>query len=288
MVIIMIKFKNFSFKYKKSKKNALSGVNLTIKKGDFVGIIGNSGAGKSTFTHAINGVIPHHYEGDFYGEVIVKGMDTVEASPTKLALSVGSVFQDIDGQMVSSVVEDEILFGLENFGVSHEEIEKRISDILKLVGIEDLRYRNISTLSGGQKQKVAIAAVVALLPDILVLDEPTAELDPQSSLQIFSMLKMLNEKMGITIIVVEQKIMLLSEFTTRLLIINEGNIYLDGTPQEVLKDTVALQKIGVNCPRVASLAKELSDRKIYNGPVPVNVVEAETMVRRVIGEECLR
>ncbi|MHB8062834.1 MAG: energy-coupling factor ABC transporter ATP-binding protein [Ruminiclostridium sp.] len=278
----MIEFKNFTFKYKKSKNNALSGINLSIKNGDFVGIIGNSGAGKSSFTYALNGVIPHHFEGDFYGEVNINGVDTVNASPSKLSLTVGSVFQDIDGQMVSSVVEDEILFGLENFGVPHDEIEKRVTDILKMVGIEDLRYRNINTLSGGQKQKVAIAAVVVLMPDILVLDEPTAELDPQSSLQIFNMLRMLNEEMGITIIVVEQKIMLLSEFTKRLMIINEGSVYLDGTPQEVLKDTMKLELIGVNCPRVASLANNLNERKLYKGAVPVNIDEAETMVRSVI------
>lgn len=278
----MIEFKNFSFKYKKSDKNALCEINLSIKKGDFVGIIGNSGAGKSTFTYALNGVIPHHFEGDFYGEVKIKGLDTVDSSPTELALNVGSVFQDIDGQMVSSVVEDEILFGLENFGVLHDEIEKRVTNILKMVSIEDLRYRNISTLSGGQKQKVAIAAVVALMPEILVLDEPTAELDPQSSLQIFNMLRMLNEEMGITIIIVEQKIMLLSEFAKRLLIINDGSIYLDGAPQEVLKETLALKQIGVNCPRVSSLSNNLTERKIYNGPVPVNIDEAETMVRSVI------
>ncbi len=278
----MIEFRDFSFKYKDGEKNALNQVNLTIKKGEFVGIIGNSGAGKSTFTYAINGVIPHHYDGDFYGEVIVNGEDTVESSPTKLAQSIGSVFQDIDGQMVSSVVEDELLFGLENFGVPHEEIESRIADILGMIGIEDLRYRNISTLSGGQKQKVAIAAVVALMPDILVLDEPTAELDPLSSLQIFGMLRMLNEKMGMTIVVVEQKIMLLSEFAKRLLIINEGGVYLDGSPREVLKDTSKLLQIGVNCPRVASLANDLYARKLYNGRIPVNIEEAETMVRSVI------
>lgn len=278
----MIEFKNFSFKYANSEKNALSDVSLTIREGEFVGIIGNSGAGKSTLTYAINGVVPHHFEGDFYGEVNIAGLDTVESSPSELALNVGSVFQDIDGQMVASVVEDEILFGLENFGVPHNEIEQRITSILKMVGIENLRYRNISTLSGGQKQKVAIAAVVALMPKILVLDEPTAELDPQSSLQIFSMLKMLNEKMGMTVIIVEQKIMLLSEFTKRLLIVNEGKIYLDGTPKEVLTDTSALKNIGVNCPRVASLANNLSEKDLYHGEVPVNIDEAVAMVRSVI------
>ena len=279
----MIEFKDFSFKYKTGEKPALTIKNLSIPKGDFVGIIGNSGAGKSTFTYAVNGVIPHHYEGDFYGEVRVNGCDTVDSSPTQLALCVGSVFQDIDGQMVSSVVEDEILFGLENFGVPKEEIEKRITDILKMVGIEDLRYRNINTLSGGQKQKVAISAVVAMKPEILVLDEPTAELDPQSSLQIYNMLKMLNETLNITIIVVEQKIMLLSEFSKRIIILDRGEIYLEGTPKEVQSDTLRLTDIGVNCPRVAALANNLNQLKIYNGPVPVNVMEAETMVRGVIG-----
>ncbi len=279
----MIEFKDFSFKYKSGEKPALTIKNLSIQKGDFVGVIGNSGAGKSTFTYAVNGVIPHHYQGDFYGEVRVKGCDTIESTPTQLALSVGSVFQDIDGQMVSSVVEDEILFGLENFGVPKEEIEKRITDILKMVGIEDLRYRNINSLSGGQKQKVAISAVVAMMPDIMVLDEPTAELDPQSSLQIYNMLKMLNETLNITIIVVEQKIMLLSEFSKRIIILDSGEIYLDGTPKQVLSDTSRLTDIGVNCPRVASLANNLNQLKIYSGSVPVNVMEAETMVRSVIG-----
>jgi ABC-type cobalt transport system, ATPase component len=279
----MIEFKDFSFKYKMGEKPALTIKNLAIQKGDFVGIIGNSGAGKSTFTYAVNGVIPHHYEGDFYGEVRVNDMDTVDSSPTQLALCVGSVFQDIDGQMVSSVVEDEILFGLENFGVPRDEIEQRITDVLKMVGIEDLRYRNINTLSGGQKQKVAIAAVVALMPDILVLDEPTAELDPQSSLQIYNMLRMLYEKLNMTIIVVEQKIMLLSEFSKRLIILDSGKIYLDGTPKEVLSDTSKLADIGVNCPRVASLANNLNQHKVYSGPVPVNITEAEAMVRGVIG-----
>lgn len=279
----MIEFKDFSFKYKTGEKPALTIKNLSIQKGDFIGIIGNSGAGKSTFTYAVNGVIPHHYTGDFYGEVRVNGCDTVDSSPTQLALSVGSVFQDIDGQMVSSVVEDEILFGLENFGVPKEEIEQRITDILKMVGIEDLRYRNINTLSGGQKQKVAISAVVAMMPDILVLDEPTAELDPQSSLQIYSMLQMLNKTLNITIIVVEQKIMLLSEFSKRIIILDRGEIYLDGTPKQVLSDTSRLADIGVNCPRVATLANNLNQLKIYNGPVPVNVMDAETMVRSVLG-----
>ena len=118
-------------------------------------------------------MIPHHFTGDFYGAVKINGMDTVEVKMEDLARCVGEVFQDIDSQMVSSVVEDEILFGLENFGLPHDEIGRRVDEVLGMLQIEDLRFRQISTLSGGQKQKVAIAAILAMNPDIIVLDEPT-------------------------------------------------------------------------------------------------------------------
>jgi energy-coupling factor transport system ATP-binding protein len=180
----MINIENLTFQYKQTKKNALEDINLTIEDGDFLGIIGESGAGKSTLTYAINGIIPHHHRGDYYGSVKIDGEDTFDKKPCDLALKIGSVFQDIDSQMVSSVVEDEILYGLENFSIPREEVETRLTSSLDMVGISHLRYRNIDTLSGGQKQKVAIAAIIALKPKILVLDEPTGELDPQSSLQI--------------------------------------------------------------------------------------------------------
>ena len=118
----MIEFKDFSFRYAIGRKNALQSLNLTIGDGDFVGIIGNSGAGKSTLTYAVNGIVPHHYSGDFYGSVTVNGLDTVDTAPEKIAAHVGSVFQDVDAQMVASMVEDELLFGLENFGVPRDEI----------------------------------------------------------------------------------------------------------------------------------------------------------------------
>ena len=190
----MIEIQELTFKYTDSKKNALENITLNIEKGDFVGIIGESGAGKTTFCNCLNGLIPHHYTGDFYGSVKVEGQDTFEIKPDKLALKVGSVFQDIESQIVSYFVEDEILFGLENFRVPADQIEQRITGALEALEITDLRHREISTLSGGQKQKVVFAAILALEPDYLVLDEPTGELDPASSLQIFKLLKKLNEE----------------------------------------------------------------------------------------------
>ena len=185
----MIEIQELSFKYSGAKENALNNISLKIEKGDFVGIIGESGAGKTTLCNCMNALIPHHYRGDYYGSVKVDGTDTFDTNTSTLALKVGSVFQDIESQLVTSFVEEEILFGLENFGVPQNEIENRISSALESLGITELHHRELSSLSGGQKQKVVIAAILAIEPDILILDEPTGELDPASSVQIFSLLK---------------------------------------------------------------------------------------------------
>ena len=208
----MIEIQELTFKYTGAEKPALENISLEIEKGGFVGIIGESGAGKTTLCNCINGLIPHHYTGDFYGSVKVAGNDTFEIDTGKLALKVGSVFQDIESQLTGYFVEDEILFGLENFGIPADQIEARITSALETLGISELRHREISSLSVGQKQKVVFAAILALEPEILVLDEPTGELDPASSVQIFYLLKKLNEEKGITIVVAEQKIMLLCEY----------------------------------------------------------------------------
>jgi len=280
----MVTIENLNFKYKSGDDFALKDINLTIKKKEFIGVIGNSGAGKTTLTCALNGIIPHHYPGDFYGMVKINGLDTVEVKPEELSRFVGSVFQDIDGQMVASVVEDEILFGLENFGIPSEEIEKRLNDALETIGISNLRYRSISTLSGGQKQKVAIAAIVALRPSLLVLDEPTGELDPMSSRQIFTMLKTLNEDYDMTIVIVEQKIMLLCEFAHRLLVMEKGCIVFDGPTRDVLTHSRELENIGINVPRVVTLATALKEKGIYSGPEPKDLDEAKIMIEKILEE----
>ncbi|MFI3324906.1 MAG: ATP-binding cassette domain-containing protein [Clostridia bacterium] len=280
----MIKFTNFSFKYDGATDLALEQINLNINKGDFTGIIGSSGAGKTSLTYAINGVIPHFYKGDFYGEVLVSGLDTVNTQPEKLAKLIGSVFQDIDGQMVASIVEDEILFGLENFGIDKAEILPRLENALETVGISELRFRTIASLSGGQKQKVAIAAIIALKPEVLLLDEPTGELDPFSSRQIFEMLKILNEEYGITVIVVEQKIMLLCEFVKNLIVLNEHKIVASGLTKEVLKQSNKLEEFGINMPRVATLANILSEKGLYCGEIPTDLKSAKKMVEDILND----
>lgn len=278
----MIRFNNVSFAYEGSKDLAVRNINLHIGKGEFVGIIGPSGAGKSTLVNLINGVIPHHYRGDYYGEVLVCGKDTLESSCGEISRHVGSVFQDPEAQMVTTVVEDEVAFGLENFNVPAGEIESRITEALKMVGIEHLRHRGTAALSGGQKQRVTIAAAIALRPEILVLDEPTSELDPQGSRQVFHTLKRLNQEYGMTILIVEQKVMLLSEFCSRLMVMEKGQIILDGPVRQVLEHHDKLLELGINCPRVVTLTKLLKDASLYDGDIPVDVDEAEQVIRRVL------
>ena len=287
----MIEIQELTFKYAGAKKNALDKISLEIEKGGFVGIIGESGAGKTTLCNCINGLIPHHYTGDFYGSVKVDGTDTFEINAGKLALKVGSVFQDIESQITGYFVEDEILFGLENFGIPADEIESRITSSLDTLGIGELRHKEISSLSGGQKQKVVIAAILALEPDILVLDEPTGELDPASSVQIFEMLKKLNEEKGITIVVAEQKIMLLCEFVKKLIVLEHGTCVHYGEIRSTLTHQKEMEEAGINCPRVMTLTGKMVEEGLApagmkaEDRICLNAEEAAEFVRKVTGKD---
>ena len=278
----MIEIQDLSFIYKGEEKPALQDVRLTVPEGGFLGVIGPAGAGKTTLARAITGMIPHHYTGDYYGSVKVNGMDTVETSLEDISRLVGMVFQDVDSQIISPVVEDELLYGLENFGIPRDEIPGRLAEALEKVGIPDLRERTVGSLSGGQRQKVAIASIIALKPKILVMDEPTGELDPRSSRQVFSLLKELNEEQGITVIIIEQKIMLLCEFARQLAVLNEGKIVRQGEIRDVLAHAEELESLGVNCPRVTTLSRALSVKTGEEQPVCLNLDEAEAMIRRLI------
>ncbi|MBR3739992.1 MAG: ATP-binding cassette domain-containing protein [Clostridia bacterium] len=278
----MIDIRELTFTYQGESKPALREISLSVPDGAFVGVIGPAGAGKTTLARVISGVIPHHYNGDYYGSVKVDGLDTVDTPLTDLSRLVGMVFQDVDSQIISSVVEDELLYGLENFGVPHAEIPARMDFALEKVGIAHLKDRSIASLSGGQRQKAAIASVVALRPKVLVLDEPTGELDPMSSRQVFSLLKSLNQEYGITVVIVEQKIMLLCEFADYLAVLDQGLIVRQGKTRDVLARADELEALGVNCPRVTLLSRLLSERTGKTLPVSVNLDEAEKMVRGLL------
>lgn len=262
---------------------ALRDVSLRIGEGEFVGVIGPSGAGKSTLASVLSGAIPHHYRGELFGSTLVDGRDTCDVTLTDISQVVGSVLQDIDAQMVASVVEDELLFGLENFGVPHDQIEDRIARTLDTVGIASLRDREIATLSGGQKQKVAIAAILAMRPRVLVLDEPTAALDPASSALVFDTLRKVREE-GVTVVVIEQKVALLSEYCDRILVMSDGSLVLDGTPREVFAHADELRRIGVDSPRVARVYNSLARDGLVRGATPcLTVPEAAGLISGLVG-----
>ena len=279
----IIEMDGVSFSYGAEAEHALDDVSLRVNEGDFVGIIGPSGAGKSTLAACLSGAIPHHFTGELFGSTLIAGKDTCDVTLTDISRLVGSVAQDIDAQMVASVVEDELLFGLENFGVPHDQIEDRIARTLATVGIADLREREIATLSGGQKQKVAIAAILALEPRVLVLDEPTAALDPVSSRVVFETLADVNRRLGVTVIVIEQKVALLSSFCSRVVVMDHGRIALSGTPHEVFGHSDRLRAIGVDSPRTARISNSLvGDGLVAQAAPCLNVDEAHALIRSVL------
>ncbi len=280
----IIELKDVSFSYGQEASRALDHMDLTIHEGEFVGVIGPSGAGKSTLAAVMSGAIPHHYTGELFGATLVDGQDTCDVTLTDISRIVGSVLQDIDSQMVASVVEDEMLFGLENYGVPHDRIESRIAQALETVGISDLRDREIATLSGGQKQKVAIAAILALAPRVLVLDEPTAALDPVSSTLVFDTLRKVNETAGITVVVIEQKVALLCKYCERVVVLSEGKLAFDGEPHEVFGHAHELRHLGVDSPRVARIANSLLERGVVeNIDRPcLNVGEAKRLIAGLV------
>ena len=262
---------------------ALKDIDLSIEEGTFVGLIGPSGAGKSTLASAITGAIPHHYRGRLFGSTLVAGLDTCEASLTDIAKVAGSVLQDIDAQMVAAVVEDELLFGLENFGIDHREIEGRIASALDAVGIADLRHREIATLSGGQKQKVAIAAILAMAPRVIVMDEPTSALDPVSARDVFEVLRRAKELTGMTVILIEQTVALLAEYCDRVVVIDQGRIALDGTPTDVFSHGQTLRAIGVDTPRTVRISNSLAEAGLAPNDSPALTLDgAESLVAGIL------
>ena len=281
--IIEMECVSFSYGTAADGAYALKDIDLSVEEGTFVGLIGPSGAGKSTLASAITGAIPHHYRGHLFGSTLVAGLDTCEASLTDIAKVAGSVLQDIDAQMVASVVEDELLFGLENFGIDHREIEGRIASALDAVGIADLRHREIATLSGGQKQKVAIAAILAMTPRVIVMDEPTSALDPASARDVFEVLRRAKELTGMTVILIEQTVALLAEYCDRVVVIDQGRIALDGTPTDVFSHGETLRAIGVDTPRTVRISNSLAEAGLAPNDSPALTLDgAEALVAGIL------
>ncbi len=255
----IIEFNNFSWTYYNKEEHDLHNINLRINKGEFIGIIGPTGSGKTALCYSIIGVIPHLSQGEIKsGEVIVNGLRTSEHSIGELALSVGLIMQSPQSQLTGAglTIEEEVAFGLENYGVPRREMKDKIKRVLKKVGLYELRKRSPFEVSGGQQQKVAIASVLALEPEIIILDEPTGYLDPWGTNAVLSLVKQLNNE-GKTIILVTHKLEYLSQYADRIILFNNGRVIRDDTPNKILSNYELLRKNGLTPLPVTILGKEL-------------------------------
>ena len=224
--------------------------------------MGPTGGGKSTLCLALNGIVPQSTGGVIKGDVLVEGLNTKRHPVAQLAQSVGLVFQEPETQLFNMSVEAEVAFGLENLGLPPQEILERIEWALALVGLRDLRQRSPFQLSGGQKQRVAIASILAMTPKILVLDEPTASLDPAGKVEVFSVVRQLRQQRGMTIIMVEHESERIAEFSDRVVVLNDrGQIELTGTPAQVFAQVERMQAIGLATPQVSQLAHCLNQTR---------------------------
>lgn len=281
----LIEIRDLSFTYQGAEKPALTGINFSISRGEFIGITGAAGTGKTTLSYCMNGVIPYFNEGIYSGEVLIKGRSIFDLTNGEISQWVGSVFQDPEAQLVSANVEEELAFGPENLSVPPSEIEDRIKFVLKAVGIENLRHSAIESLSGGQKQRVAIAAVLAMMPEIIILDEPTAELDPIGTDDVFSVLKKLNQEYGLTIIIIEHKIEHLAAFCNRLLIMDQGRIVFDDSPEQIFKSWREVKDLGIKLPQVTEFFGKLLGNESVMRKLPVTLVQAKSLAEEYLREE---
>jgi energy-coupling factor transport system ATP-binding protein len=242
----IVDLENVSYKYPHSAKFALDGISLAIKEGEFFALMGENGSGKTTFCRLINGIIPHHYTGKLSGNVTVDGLSTVTSAVPQLALKVGMVLDDPDTQLFTSTVFDEVAFGPENILLPPDEIKKRVSFALSVVGLEGFEDRIPSTLSGGEKQRLSIAAAIAMEGKILVLDEPLCRLDPEGSAQVISVLKDIRKKHKITVIMASHESAVIADIADRVCILNNGKIICLDTPKNIFANYSLLEQNGIN------------------------------------------
>jgi len=271
---VSIEFHDVSFTYWQAEEPALQHITLEIPAGQFVAITGPTGAGKSTFLQMLNGLIPHHIPGRMEGEVLVNGVSTRELSVAQLSRQVGLVFEDPDSQIVSLTVEDDVAFGPSNLGWSAEEIRRHARQALEQTRLLGFEGRNPFTLSGGEKQSLAMAGILAMRPQVLALDEPTSMLDPIGRARIVSILKALAAETNTTILVVEQNPELIIELADRVLLFDGGRVIRDGTPQEVYSDVEALQQVGAKLPPMVETFWELRRRGLWQEALPFTVEQA--------------
>jgi energy-coupling factor transporter ATPase len=280
----VIETKALTYTYPSGTKRVLEDVSITIERGEFVVLTGPSGCGKTTLCRCFNGLVPHFYGGKLEGNILITGLNVHEHSIYELARHVGLVFQNPENQLFALSVEKDVAFGLENLGVPRDEIKKRVDWALQTTDIEDLRERAPHELSGGQQQRVAIASVLAMQPNVMVLDEPTSFLDPLGAQRIFEVINELNKSLGITVVLVEHRLDLAARYADHVIIMDEGRVMLDGKPREIFKLEKA-RLMGIGVPKSTRLYQILEKNGMHLGKVPITSEEATQILKEVLSRD---
>jgi energy-coupling factor transporter ATPase len=281
----LIEIKNLQYTYPGASAPSVHDVSLKIEKGEFVLITGPSGCGKTTLCRCFNGLVPHFYQGEIKGEVTVAGQNVLDKHTYEMAKHVGLVFQNPENQLFALSIEKDVAFGLENNGVDRATMRQKVDWALKETGIYDIRERSPHEISGGQQQRVAIASVLAMEPAIIVLDEPTSFLDPLSAQKIFEVIARLNKEEGITVILVEHRLDLTAKYTNHLIVMDKGNIRLEGNPRDILSNEET-RLIGVGIPK-ATLLYQMLKKEGFNLPdkIPLSSEELADQLLEALGQK---
>jgi energy-coupling factor transport system ATP-binding protein len=274
----IINLQNVTYTYPLTERPVLENIDLQVEEGEFVAIIGPNGAGKSTLCYTLSGFIPHFYKGELTGKVEVAGVETQESSLSEWVMNVGLAFQNPFNQISGAkyTVFEEIAFGLENIGVPRSEMGGRVNRALELTGISDLADRSPYSLSGGQQQRVALTSILVMEPKVLVLDEPTSQMDPIGTREVFGVIRTMAER-GMTVVLAEHKVEWIAQFADRVIALHESKILLDGKPGDVLTSDL-LEGKGFGIARYTSTARKA--RKLGLWPkerrLPVTLDQAVT------------
>ena len=279
---IIAVLENVTYLYPRSTDPVLSEINLEIKRGEFFGLVGPTGAGKTTLCCALNGIVPQFYGGHFYGRIVVAGLDTLENPISAMARHVGQVFEDPETQLIATSIENEIAFELENLKVPRHEILRRIPLVLEAVRLEGMEKKHPSELSGGQKQRLAIAAALAAQPDLLVLDEPTSQLDPVGAQEVFSTINKLNKELGMTIFMSSHAAEEMAQYADRIGLLSEGKLISVGTPDQIYSQVDMLEQNALRPPQVSQTFYSIKKRGIPVSCIPVRLEEGKQELSRLV------
>lgn len=278
----IVRIENYEWKYTNTKEFALKGIDLEVDEGTIVGVIGPNGAGKTTLAYSINGLIPSQYYGVRRGSVYVAGQEVTEYRADELAKLVGVVFSDPEAQFTAMTVEDEVVFGMENIGLDVDEIRERLEWVIPLTEIGHLMEKPPYEVSGGQKQRVALAAVLAMTPRVIVMDEPTAMLDPISRKRVFTVLDRLKREQRNTIIAIEHSLENLVPLADRMVLIYDGEVVLHDEPRPFFEKMDLLLQRDVFPPGAIEFFFELARANHFNGSLPLTLEEASAQLRNLL------